>query len=236
VNTKTFDVNESFSYSRDVFFDHTQVESTMIKNELKQIDMKIINAGWTYVDENKNNELFQIGYISYETISYESILRLKDERWFNDEIINFYMVILGKKFQKHWFFTTFFFEKLSKNSYETVKRYTKNVDIFKNEKVFIPINYVKSHWALAVINFKDKRYEYYDSLLNKESEHYCENIFKHLRVYIHEESTTKKLKKYDDSDFTYYIPKDIPQQTDGYNCGTFINLKKVFIVVFIKNF
>ena len=37
------------------------------------------------------------------------------------------------------------------------------IDIFALDKVLGPIH-LGNHWCLAVINFQDKRFEYYDSL------------------------------------------------------------------------
>ena len=37
------------------------------------------------------------------------------------------------------------------------------IDIFSLDKVIVPVH-LGSHWCLAVINIRDKRFEYYDSL------------------------------------------------------------------------
>ena len=50
------------------------------------------------------------------------------------------------------------------------------------------------HWALAVINLRDKRFEYYDSL-----EEGRLDILRDLRKYIEDESLDKKKKKFDTS-------------------------------------
>ena len=38
-------------------------------------------------------------------------------------------------------------------------------DLFSKDIVLIPINHKNVHWAVAVINFRLKRIEYYDSML-----------------------------------------------------------------------
>lgn len=38
------------------------------------------------------------------------------------------------------------------------------VDLFSKDLVLIPINIGNMHWIAAVINFKQKRFEYFDSM------------------------------------------------------------------------
>jgi len=44
-----------------------------------------------------------------------------------------------------------------------VKRWTKNIDIFTLEKIFIPINITNTHWTLVFIDIVLKTIIYYDS-------------------------------------------------------------------------
>lgn len=37
-------------------------------------------------------------------------------------------------------------------------------DVFAADKVLIPMHVDGNHWCLAVINLRDKRFEYYDSM------------------------------------------------------------------------
>lgn len=150
----------------------------------------------------------------------KNLLCLNDRQWLNDEVINFYMNLLGERKTKlkcH-FFNTFFYAKLTqrdKYDYISVKRWTKNVDLFKMDKIFVPIH-LGTHWTLAVINLKDKRFEYYDSLNG--SPH---KILTHLRKYIQDESMDKKKTPFNVDSFKDYQRKDIPQQKNGYDCGMF---------------
>ena len=41
-------------------------------------------------------------------------------------------------------------------------RWTKNLDIFRQKKVFIPINYKNEHWVLVVIDLTIKTIFFYD--------------------------------------------------------------------------
>ena len=59
-------------------------------------------------------------------------------------------------------FSTRFYPKLLKSGYKSVKRWTKNVDIFEYGIIFVPVH-LGSHWCLATIDTKEKSVNYYDS-------------------------------------------------------------------------
>ena len=56
------------------------------------------------------------------------------------------------------------FPKATEYDYNDVRRWTKNIDIFEYDKIFIPINISNGHWTLAVISMQLLEIKYYDSL------------------------------------------------------------------------
>jgi sentrin-specific protease 1 len=150
---------------------------------------------------------------------------LRNGCWLNDEVINFLMNLINERSKrpnqlKCHCFNTFFYAKLTqKNTYQfqNVSRWTKKIDLFSLDKVIIPIH-LGSHWTLAVINVRDKRFEYYDSL-----DGHHEYILKDLKRYLKDEYKDKKKSEIDLSDWEFYIPnrKEIPQQLNGFDCGMF---------------
>lgn len=73
---------------------------------------------------------------------------------------------LGAAAPKCHIFNTFFYPLLmdsGKYNYPRVRGWTRKVDIFAMDKVVVPVH-MGNHWCLAIINFKQKRIEYYDSL------------------------------------------------------------------------
>ena len=50
----------------------------------------------------------------------------------------------------------------SSYTYKNVARWTRKVDVFAKELIIVPVHVHGNHWTLAVINFKEKRLEYYD--------------------------------------------------------------------------
>ncbi|KAN0022515.1 hypothetical protein ACTFIU_004709 [Dictyostelium citrinum] len=152
-------------------------------------------------------------------------------KWLNDEVINFYMEVLkirdaekkksGGDFPKCHFFNTFFYPKLCNDNgtynYEKVRRWTARVNLFEMDKIIIPIH-LGNHWCLAVINFKAKQFEYYDSLLGSNKE-----CLRKLRKYISDEMENKNKKGAVNLDeFQDSMPKEIPIQQNGYDCGVFM--------------
>nr|GEY52944.1 ubiquitin-like-specific protease ESD4 [Tanacetum cinerariifolium] len=105
---------------------------------------------------------------------------LRPHVWLNDEVINIYLELLKdrerrepKKYLKCHFFNTFFYKKLvggrtkTGYDYESVKRWTAqkklSYSLDECDKIFVPIH-KEIHWCLAVINKKDKKFQYLDSL------------------------------------------------------------------------
>ena len=46
--------------------------------------------------------------------------------------------------------TTYFFEKIKKDSISSVNKWFKKINIFDYDLVILPVNVEKSHWGLAV--------------------------------------------------------------------------------------
>lgn len=89
--------------------------------------------------------------------------RLKKRLYLNDSLIDFYIKYLERRYKKQrtsfrdnsMFFSSFFFGRLTQRStkgidYEGVKSWTKNIDIFSQKYVFVPIC-ESYHWSLMVI-------------------------------------------------------------------------------------
>ena len=95
----------------------------------------------------------------------------------NDEVMNSYLHLLqirdglltqafrDRQLQRRCslFFDIFFYDRLVSKGYNSVKKWTKNVDIFELDKVFIVYN-PPLHWALIILYPQRKLIEYRDSL------------------------------------------------------------------------
>jgi len=139
-------------------------------------------------------------------------------------VINFYTTILEKKCDsakkaKCYFMNTFFYNTLVMNhsmfNYWEVEPWTRNVNIFDYHKLIIPVH-VPGHWVLAVINFRDKRIEYYDSLGG--SGYY---ILQHLKLYVILESWVHHGQDFNINDLKLEAI-NAPRQYGSIDCGVFV--------------
>jgi sentrin-specific protease 1 len=120
-----------------------------------------------------------------------------------------------EKYPKIHTFNTFFYPLLEKKGYSGVARITKkaNVDVFSLDMVIVPIH-LQIHWALAVINIKKRRLEYYDSM----SKGYDVTVLSLLKRYVEEEyKDKKKASSYDMSEWEFYRMENLPQQSNAYD-------------------
>lgn len=149
------------------------------------------------------------------------IQTLKGLNWLNDEIINFYFSMLAERSNKEdnlpkvHTFNTFFYPKLVKEGYNSLRRWTKRVDVFTKDILLVPVH-LGVHWCLAIIDFRKKLIEYYDSMGGDNE--VCLNA---LRDYLVSEHLDKKKSTYDVSSWDLVHAKDIPRQLNGSDCGVF---------------
>jgi len=166
-------------------------------------------------------------------VTREKILCLQPREWLNDEVINFFMGLLkarsaaSAQLPKSHFFNTMFYAKLSGvggagvYDYTGVKRWTRRVDLFAKDLLVCPIHCHGNHWTLALVNFYDKRFEYFDSLSGGDG-----GVLGDLRRYLKDEHLDKKKESWDDAGWTdhTWTPQrnGTPRQRNGWDCGVFM--------------
>jgi sentrin-specific protease 1 len=158
-------------------------------------------------------------------ITRRDIQTLKGLNWLNDEIINFYMNLIVERSTQNnnnneikvYALSTFFYPKLIKDGYASIRRWTKKVDLFSHNLVLAPIH-LGLHWTLACIDFDCKEIRYYDSMNGNNGE-----CLKALRSYLRDEYADKKVgaPQLDIAAWNCIHVKDVPQQMNGSDCGMF---------------
>lgn len=167
----------------------------------------------------------------------KDLATLADGEWLNDEVINFHIKMMHDRCVRTrendmaparaklrcLFFNSFFYTKLladGKYKYKGVSRWSKRQKMIVHEdtldKVILPINVNQTHWCLAVVNFRLRRFEYYDSLGGRNTA-----CLAHLRQYIVDEAKKYRGEDIDVSDWVDYFPQNIPRQRNGCDCGVF---------------
>ncbi|KAH1098842.1 hypothetical protein J1N35_015763 [Gossypium stocksii] len=196
------------------------------------------------------------------SISKRDVALLQPETFINDTIIDFYIKYLKNKIQpedqhRFHFFNSFFFLKLAdldkglssacqvKAAFERVRKWTRKVDIFAKDYIFIPVNY-SLHWSLIVIchpgevaNFRGKTLMYCladdgtEYLLNvpcilhmnsiRGSHRGLRNLF---QSYLSEEWKERHGEAADHipSNFLHlqFVQLEVPQQENSFDCGLFL--------------
>lgn len=103
-------------------------------------------------------------------VTVSDLSTLKGTSWLNDEVINFYFCLIsetanancGPEVYYHYF-NTFFYPTLCRRGYDGVKKWTKNLQIFKLKKIIIPIH-LGNHWCFSYIDMPSRVIYYFDSL------------------------------------------------------------------------
>ncbi|CAH2079533.1 unnamed protein product [Thlaspi arvense] len=194
---------------------------------LKKEEVAQVNAAFSVRNRNKVLALHKNSNID---IHGETLQCLKPFAWLNDEVINVYLELLKEretrdpqKYLKCHFFNTFFYIKLvsaSGYNYEAVRRWTTQRKLGYNlidcDIIFVPIH-GGVHWTLAVINKRECKFLYLDSLNG-----YDPRILNVLAKYIVDEVKDKSGKVIDVSSWDIEFVKDLPRQQNGYDCGMFM--------------
>uniref|UniRef100_A0ACD6AAN7 Uncharacterized protein n=1 Tax=Avena sativa TaxID=4498 RepID=A0ACD6AAN7_AVESA len=184
---------------------------------------------------NSSDEVLLVHKASNIELKRVTLQCLKDKGLLNDEVIDLYLQLLKErelrepnKFLKCHFFNTFFYEKLNgKNGgyhYEAVRSWTKKklgYNIIDCDKIFVPIHkkfiHKESHWCLAVINIRDKKFQYLDSLGFEDIK-----ALEILARYLVDEIKDKNNKQIDVLSWEQEVVKERPSQDNNTDCGMFM--------------
>ena len=105
--------------------------------------------------------------IGNANIDRETIWRCVPGMWLNDGAIDAYWVLLMQKYPelKKKFFCVgcCFWIKLKNSKNNCLTQFHSTENFLEYEKILIPVNTDNIHWNIAVMNLKDKRFEFYDS-------------------------------------------------------------------------
>ena len=158
-------------------------------------------------------------------LSGSSFCRLKGETWMNDEVINLYFRLIDERsrnhdeFRKVFSHSSLFWAKITESGYNygNVARWSKQIDIFDFDLLFIPINLSNSHWILGFVDLKNQLIGAWDSL-NQPDPEYPQLI----EMYLRDEWVAKK-----GGPFPYHFSVDrtqVPKQDNMVDCGVFISM------------
>jgi hypothetical protein len=164
---------------------------------------------------------------SFGKLSGRDIHRLRKGEWLNDELINYYLLMLRershhpdkyskkphtksskKNLPKTHAFNTFFYQLLSTRGYSAVRRWTKKakVNLFDVDRVLIPINKGGFHWILCVVNVSEQRIEYYDSMGREGESSENRPALQNVRSFMVEEAKAQNRSPDQVANWSFYVP------------------------------
>jgi len=161
-------------------------------------------------------------------VTKHDLFTLTGERWLNDQIIEMFLTMIAKRSCSQAFISrlhpriytmsTYFFYNLIKRDrgYSTVRKWTKDVDIFSYNVVLVPIH-LDRHWSLASIDFRVPGVFLYDSLGVSVTSNAILSV---LLRYLSKEHKDKRGEEMDLSKFAKQSI-DTPLQENGSDCGVF---------------
>ncbi|XP_031263904.1 probable ubiquitin-like-specific protease 2A isoform X2 [Pistacia vera] len=201
-------------------------------------------------------------------ISRRDVELLQPETFINDTIIDFYIQYLKKKLQpeerhRFHFFNSFFFRKLAgldkdpssacegKAAFQRVRKWTKNVNLYEKDYVFIPVNY-SLHWSLIVICHPGEVAYFKDDEIEKSTKVPCilhmdsikgshRGLKDLVQSYLSEEWKEKHNNTSDDVPSKFlqlrFVSLELPQQENSFDCGLFLlHYAELFIAEAPSNF
>ncbi|KAL8541828.1 hypothetical protein ACS0TY_002907 [Phlomoides rotata] len=240
------------------FVIHDDPQWSKKQEEIKSLDPKFKAAWKINVTEYSFKESFEVlvypdGDPDAVFISRRDIDLLRPGTFINDTIIDFYFKYLSGKIRtkerhRFHFFNTFFFQKLDalrrdssrakerQDAFHSVRKWTKNVNIFETDYIFVPVNF-SLHWSLIIICHPGKVAYLRDKVIDASPMVPCilhmdsirgshgglENL---IRCYLLEEWKERGnkhdkdiLKKFLNLEF---VSLQLPQQENWFDCGLFL--------------
>jgi len=160
-------------------------------------------------------------------VTKDKLLCLKDREWLNDEVINFYFDMLNDLApNKVFLWNSFFWLKLSSDgngyNYKAVQRWTsrKKIDIFLFDRIIVPMNVGKNHWALGLVDLKQRTISYFDSLAPRTVHaSFAEYMIRYLEDEFRDKHKGEACPDFLGTFTTTVV--DPPQQKNGFDCGVF---------------
>ncbi|XP_072340017.1 sentrin-specific protease 2-like isoform X2 [Scyliorhinus torazame] len=207
--------------SSQILKENLNILSKEQRGDLPQFTEKMVEAVRKALDGGESDEVLSTGFKL--RITRKDIGTLCNYNWLNDEVINFYMCLIMERnkeacFPRVYAFNTFFYLKLHAAGYQTVKQWTKGVDLFEKDLILVPVH-LGVHWCLTVADLRKKIILHLDSMGQ-----WNDDVCRTLLRYLQEESKNKKGRHLDSSEWILRSMRahEVPQQMNGSDCGVFV--------------
>jgi len=189
---------------------------------MEEIDVASCLAAW---DPTKPAEDLLVNCPGFRTLKRADLQRLAPMRKLNDEVINCFCLLLEARSAVYGPLrcclpSTYFYPNLVSQGYDNSKQWLKpTFDLDNLDRIILPIH-IKSppHWTCVIIDLRCKKMDYMDSTGHAGAEH-----MQVLADFLKKWHLDRKGTPLDMSTWKYCNPcKEIPQQTNGRDCGVFV--------------
>ncbi|KAI3685957.1 hypothetical protein L1987_79626 [Smallanthus sonchifolius] len=204
-------------------------------------------------DQPFEDVIYPKGDADAVSISKRDVDLLLPDTFVNDTVIDFYIKYLKNKIQpeeknRFHFFNSFFFRKLAdpekgpldasegKAAFQRVRKWTRKVNLFEKDYVFIPVNY-NYHWSLIVMCHLGEVATYIDEDIARLNKVPCVLHMDSIRgshtglkglmqSYLKEEWKGRLQEASEDISSRFdnmrFISLELPQQPNSFDCGLFL--------------
>jgi len=233
---------DEFTLMRPAIGEKSQYLNVIINIEDNKNTNKTIIAKYPHRASTSTNDYTR----DVVSITCDDLSRLESYQYLNDSIVDFYIRYCKDKYvdnqdkDRFYFFNTYFYNILTTqnkvtDAYPKISKWTRDVDIFSKDFLFIPIceNF---HWTLIIVTFPYLDFEkksttsrptmlYLDSLKSG-----LGKISHKIREYLSLEWNNKKSKpsngEIPEKVFTYktlpLLRCNVPKQNNLCDCGVFL--------------
>ena len=225
------EIIEPLNSKNDILITNNRIEDLLEPNEFTLIneanqDIFIVPYTQPSSQESSNQDITIVKAfgISLQPKDIQSLVieSKNNERWLNDNIVNFYFSLLinankqktkdiialpSQSFQKY---------QSKGNNIKLIKE-----NIFDYNQILVPVCY-ENHWSMAVIKTNEKKVRYFDSL-GKQTQAKTRNdlLKKYITNIITADAEQKKIK-IKISEWVFRAESNVQQQTNSYDCGLFV--------------
>ncbi|KAH9314553.1 hypothetical protein KI387_023180, partial [Taxus chinensis] len=227
-----------------------QDEDTLCELLPRKLSFAFEDQNFGRFEETFGEFVFPKGDPDAVTICGRDIVLLQPETFINDTLIDFYIkylqtTISDKKKESCHFFNSFFFRKLAdldkapdievvnRQAFQRVRKWTRRVNLFEKDYIFIPVNY-SLHWSLVVICnpgavLEDGDHSKTPCILHMDSLGSHTSLKKLIQSYLWEEWRERHME--DEAMFNTacerfsnmtFISVEAPQQDNCFDCGLFL--------------
>lgn len=183
------------------------------------------------------DELFRVlptvyGASDTTPCTFEAFNRLRDGKWFTDEVVNYYFAALGQQaldpaqvaIVSSYFYCTL--KRFGPQSAEVRKfgrpnneKHSNAPGLLRGELLLIPINWYTTHWGLVSVHPVQKRIRIWDSLRNTGMTSSLQ-LRQLISDWIENEQRWRG-EEHTRSEWRWEV-MDVPQQTNSYDCGVYL--------------